>query len=558
MTTTKTSSAGPSGWHGWRQARAVPTVPKVDEFLKALQREWRAAETMMSKQLSLPVTRALRVTASDTDGRFDIAGAGAERLVTLHMTHPGLAKSDVHVLTSEAASVKAINQAFSKLPNQDRTPGRNVPVFYGPSFEHIAEPGQVIEGTVREAGAGKPIAGATIQANGNVAVNPVVSDAHGHYRIAGLRKAQRYPLRVTPPPNMPLIGSEAVFSDNRVLLEPLQANLQLSRGSVVTDRVRDKATGRGVASFVQFVPLPDNTFARKVARDQALATFTDEEGRFSLGTIPGPGVLLAQVSGTRETINGVRVNPYPVNRYKEAEFDAADRKRLQQTNSLPDPRSFTTAGGGRTSLQFFNACKVVDVHEGSEPISCDLIVDPGQTHTVNVEDPDGKPLSGAIASGVTVTPLGATSLKNATCLVYALDPDKPRQLVLLHQERELAAVITLRGDEKEPVTVRLGQTGVLTGRLLDQDGQPIPGANVAVLYAGQVGSDLAREFRRRYHLPRTDEKGRFRLVGIVPGLTFTLGFGKGRQKLKPETQLEIKPLEAGRVIDLGNIRVKLE
>ena len=155
-------------------------------------------------------------------------------------------------------------------------------------------------------------------------------------------------------------------------------------------------------------------------------------------------------------------------------------------------------------------------------------------------------------------PLGAISLKNADCVVYALDPEKPRQLVLLHQERELAAVVTLRGDEKGPRTIRLGRTGTLLGRLLDEDGQPISGANVAALYAGQVGNDLARELGRRYERPRTDDKGRFRLTGIVPGLQFDLGFVKGRQRLRPETRLDIKPLETGKTLDLGDIRMKTE
>jgi hypothetical protein len=94
------------------------------------------------------------------------------------------------------------------------------------------------------------------------------------------------------------------------------------------------------------------------------------------------------------------------------------------------------------------------------------------------------------------------------------------------------------------------------GRLLDQDGQPIGGANIAVLYTGQVGSDLARELRRRYDVPRTDEQGCFRLEGIVPNLKFDLGFIKGRQRLKPTLRLEIEPLKSGGSVNMGAIRVK--
>ena len=176
--------------------------------------------------------------------------------------------------------------------------------------------------------------------------------------------------------------------------------------------------------------LPDNKFDKDVQGNLSLQTSTDPEGRFRLVTIPGPGVLVAQVYGTRETINGVRLHPYPIVRYKTAELDAETRQRVK----VNDIR-----------LQFANACKMLDLKEGGDAFSCDLVVDPGHTLILNLEDPDGKPLAGAIASGVTAMPLGAVSLKDAACTVYALDPKKPRQIVLLQQERELAASVTLGG-----------------------------------------------------------------------------------------------------------------
>jgi RNA polymerase sigma factor (sigma-70 family) len=59
---------------------AIMVPGKLDDCLKALQREWRAAETMMTKQLNVPVTKVLRVTPSNKDGRFEVAGAGAGRV----------------------------------------------------------------------------------------------------------------------------------------------------------------------------------------------------------------------------------------------------------------------------------------------------------------------------------------------------------------------------------------------------------------------------------------------------------------------------------------------
>ena len=45
-----------------------------------------------------------------------------------------------------------------------------------------------------------------------------------------------------------------------------------------------------------------------------------------------------------------------------------------------------------------------------------------------------------------------------------------------------------RGDEHGPLTVRLQPAGTVTGRLLDDDGQPRRGVRISVGYAkGQFG-----------------------------------------------------------------------
>jgi hypothetical protein len=107
------------------------------------------------------------------------------------------------------------------------------------------------------------------------------------------------------------------------------------------------------------------------------------------------------------------------------------------------------------------------------------------------------------------------------------------------------------------VTVRLGRTGVLTGRVLDADGQPMARATAGVRYASRWADSMVFALQRRDELPRADENGRFRVEGIVPGLKFDLGFVEGRQThFLPKTWLEVKPLEEGQTLDLGDVRVK--
>ena len=88
------------------------------------------------------------------------------------------------------------------------------------------------------------------------------------------------------------------------------------------------------------------------------------------------------------------------------------------------------------------------------------------------------------------------------------------------------------------------------GRIFDafpKEGQQFVGPQLAWSLLGVVC---------QYLLPRTDKEGRFRLEGIVPGLSLELGFVKGRQMLVPQTRREIKSPEAGKTLDLGDVRIK--
>jgi RNA polymerase sigma factor (sigma-70 family) len=519
----------------------VMEFEKLDDFLRASQREMRHLdEGTGARSLTLPATPILQVTPSDKDGWFTIRGVGAERVAGLEVHGAGIAQSNLVVVTRPGLDTKA------RTPGQSRgTEGRSMPSLFGPSFEHVVEPTRLIEGTVREAGTGKPVIGATAQTLGVVAV----TDAQGHFTLRGMRKAAQYLLDVRAPANSPFI-SRWVRVPGAPGLEPMKADVEMIHGVVIAGRVRDRATGKGVDSLVHFSPLPGNPFAQNLA-DLNLNAFTAADGRFRLVTIPGPGILMGQVVGITFKIEGVPIYPY-----KPAEIDPADRSRVKVVEDLKPYRSIVTAGG-MEMFDNINACKVLDLKEGGSPLTCDLVFDPGKTLTVHVQDAEGKPLTGALAAGVSAQALRAVPLKTATCPVYALDPEKPRQMVFLHTQRKLAGVVTVRGDESGPVTVRLGPTGTLTGRALDRDGQPVGGAEVYVGYEGLEGQQLNRMLGRWGRQPETDKDGRFRVEGIVPGLQVdSLRFLKGRQVLVLEGKREIKRLEAGKTLDLGDVRIK--
>jgi hypothetical protein len=245
----------------------------------------------------------------------------------------------------------------------------------------------------------------------------------------------------------------------------------------------------------------------------------------------------------------------PLNPYKQAEFDAKDRERVKVKDNEGN-RYFTIANGTLEFLTSLNAVKVIDLAADADTATCDLFVDPGATQTVKIEDPEGKLLAGTIVAGVTACNPNMIPIKDAACTVFALDPSKPRRIHFFHDKRHLAGSLTLRGDEKEPPVVRLGPAGSVIGRILDDDGQPIAGADINLDSPDRTARELYRQLRQRQAAIHTDKDGRFRIEGIVPEVKFPLGIVRGRTFFVGEPRIGARQVKPGETLDLGAVRVK--
>src|SRR5207245_1487052 len=118
--------------------------------------------------------------------------------------------------------------------------------------------------------------------------------------------------------------------------------------------------------------------------------------------------------------------------------------------------------------------------------------------------------------------------KTAEFVVTALQSGQRRQLILLHEGKRLAGSVVIQGDEKGPLAVKLQPWGTVSGRLVDTDGRSrrraldtlerMFGSGVEDLTT--VGSLPTRSFS-------TDQDGRFRIEGLVPGLKYNLSVVNG-------------------------------
>jgi RNA polymerase sigma factor (sigma-70 family) len=521
---------------------------RVDTFLAAWKRSWQEAPMQATRPHYGPAgPRPPQVTGAD--GRFEVTGCGAERVVLLDVSGPGIAKATAWVVTREGLDVRSINKAAAERMPAPPVRGSD-PVLFGPTFDFVAGPARPVEGVVRDAGTGTPLAGIRVSAIvGWDCQVSAVTDARGRYRLDGLPAQGTHNVLAVPKEGGPyLMGGARVGEGEGLGVRRL--DIPLARAVILTGTVREKETGKPVRGGVRWAPLPDNKYVGKKAGTdgyqlERLMRPVGPDGRFRFAAVPGTGVLMLQAYGDGE------IKPY-----KLAVPDPDHPNYFTIDKDSGDAR-FTSAGGSIEFLGIENACKVLDLGEAAGEVTCDLFVERGRTQTVRVEDPDGKPLPGAVVSGMTASWPIAHRLKGAEFTTYALDPARPRTLTFLHPGKKLAGSLTVRGDEKGPPTVKLAPEGAVTGRILDADGQPRAGAEVTLVFPdGGTESELYRLLRTGEEPVRTDAEGRFRIAGLVPGRKFGVQVHKGREFYVAEPRIGWRQAEAGQTLDVGGHRTK--
>jgi hypothetical protein len=526
----------------------------LEYFLTAWKRDWQSAIGRIGKPLYYPLTRPLAVPMTDKDGRFQIQGIGAERVAVVSFQAPGVAQESIYVVCRAGLDPARYNQAVRDRTLPKPRSASGTPLLHGPAFDHVASSSRVIEGTIRTPD-GKPAEGIPVFVNvGYNNTVTAVSDAAGHYRLQGLPKQDEYLLHAEPRGKDPWLRWSTRLHDAEGL-QLIKQDIELVRGIIVTGRILDRVTGKGVRGGLRYAPLPDNKyFGTKPGydsyRSERLTTMSDADGRFRLAAIPGSGVLLVQAEGADARIDGVPVNPY-----RQAMVDSADRQRLA-VSAKGGNRYFATAGNSYEFLDIMNACKVIDLAEGTDSYTCEVYLERGRTQTLSIQDPEGKPLDGAVVAGVTATWPIAVSLKGSSCTVYALESETPRELFVLHSDRKLAGSLKVRGDEDEPPAVKLRPTGSVTGRFLDLDARPITGARVDLNFPDSTVQELYRQMNQRQEPVLTDKDGRFRIDGVISDVKFGLAAFQGNTLLVGEPRVGQRQVESGKTLDLDDVRTR--
>jgi RNA polymerase sigma factor (sigma-70 family) len=498
---------------------------------------------------------------TDAAGRFVMTGLGRDRLVSLWLNGSRVAQQEIQVQTRRVPT-KQVEVALNGRPAMR-------PIYVA-SFVHIAEPGRSIQGIVRERGTGMPVAGAL--------ANTLATDAEGRFQIDGLFPQFKYRLDVDAPAGTPYFRRRLTVESHGPGLDPVAAEIELSRGALIRGGLTDTASGKPIRGRVFYAPFKGNPNAPGILGYVENGGISDEAGHFAVVGVPGLGVLVV-TAGVGDDVLFPRLRTASTEHRRQGLALADDDSLL---NTIPRP----------ISLIGSNAYRVIDVPEGRDNLEVNfkLAVRPGRNLIVRVIDPMGNSLKGVTAFGFREPTLNSWAIRgDGSFVVHELDPDWPRRIFFHAPERNLAGFLDPSGNESGDATVRLSPCGSILGRVVDGEGKPIAGSQFALVYDDAQGvphiafptgswvptdEEEKREKRinpyfeansRRVNRSETSgEDGRFQIRGVVSGAKFHLSIimNQAARRLGPKAPADQSEkllcettLTADQALDLGDVRI---
>src|SRR5262249_14605525 len=127
-----------------------------------------------------------------------------------------------------------------------------------------------------------------------------------------------------------------------------------------------------------------------------------------------------------------------------------------------------------------HAIVLLEPGEKDKELVRDINLEPARQQKGQVLGPDGQPLTGVTVQGLSSVWGHTEILRGAEFTVRGLNPRSKRQLVFHHKGKNLGFCLKELPDEKlGPLTIKLQPCGSISGRMIDQDGEPVAGVSIA-------------------------------------------------------------------------------
>jgi RNA polymerase sigma factor (sigma-70 family) len=529
----------------------------LDSFLT----EWKERSAMSGFPFSAKAVEGHTIfpkATTDKAGRFTFTGAGIERLVTLHMRGPGIAEADLYVVNRPGFDPQPLNKVSKEKLNALAKRVIGLPplwLLWGSDPEIVAEASKPIRGVVKDFHTGKPRPGVrvTLSRNGNDVV-PIplsaITDKEGRYEIHGAGKsAKGYMVEV---PSDPATGHMAC--QGRSLdtpgYEPVTIDIRCRKGVVITGRMIDQGTGKGLRGIVWVGVLNDNPFVKEYPEFLSSTSFSGIEtagnGTFRVVSIPGPVLLMGGPDFRK-----MREKELTPDRYKPA---MADPKYSQYFPKKRGPAEIYFTVGGSLAIVQGTYAKVLEIKPEAGILKQDIVLERASILPMKIVDAANRPVKGTRVAGI--SPQDGhppVQLAGDTCNVYHLEPGMPRLIVVYDPAGKQYGTLWLRGDEKEAATVKLGPGAKVTGRLVDENGRPLSGFGVGLYHLEHAAEEIGKQVRQA---KVTDADGKF-TVDVVPGVKMKMYFTRGARRFQAMKRID-ETAAPGKTLDLGDVLINLD
>ncbi|MCA9055396.1 MAG: hypothetical protein KDA75_16255, partial [Planctomycetaceae bacterium] len=461
---------------------------------------------------------------TDADGRFELRGVGRDRHIGLRLRGEGLATAVIPVLTRPTEPIRTIVSTMA---------GRRERL-YGASFEHVASPGMTVEGIVRDRDSGQPLADVSVQSHriegsgGGNGFLATTTDKYGRYRLAGFPAADGHELKIEAH-GRPYLDEEGIIVPDAQGDRTVACDIDLRQAVWAVGRVTDQQTGLPATGRIFYTPFDDNPLAndyrpwnRSIRRLLVYipSVRTDDQGAFRVPVIPGRGLigLMADDSTLQAAVG----------------LDQLTGAKTQNGRlSVPTLDSFLP-----DSLHAFTE---ISPAAGDGEIAVDLSVRAATQFTLRFVDPQGRPLS-HVGIANSRGDHSYTRTNGGEAIVYGVSPEKQRTLRCEHGSG-LSAVVDLRPAVGEiERTITLHAPAIVTGRLLDEDGEPRAMVDIRIQQQRPQGPIVSVE--------QTDDSGHFELL-LAAGTEYALTAGRLMMN-QPLAELSLSP---GEKVELGELTI---
>jgi beta-lactamase regulating signal transducer with metallopeptidase domain len=476
---------------------------------------------------------------TDAQGRFRIEGLGAEKVVTLSIEGPKIAYTHLDVVTRRDEPFPAHGFTNSWGP------------IYGADFTFMAAPGRVVEGVVRDEKTttvmkdvgvwNSRFAGSNFVGIKNN--NKTRTNAEGRFHLAGLPKGPGNKLLIVPNDGQPYFMQDVAVPDPPGI-EAIPIEINLHKGIWIEGKLTDKETGSPVAgAFLHYLPFLENEFAQATPEFRggdymAGSRYQDRyqskvDGTFRLVGLPGRAIVGAVV---------YRGKPY------------RHGAGAESIKGMDEHGHFATCSNPVTASRYFpTSMKEINPAEGTATVHLDLPLDPGAKVHLRVVDQEGKPVTGVKTGGRRERGrYDPDAQAQAEFDVETLGPGEDRMVSLVHEGRKLGRVIHVKeGDDKNgPVTVTLEPSATITGRIVDDNDNPVSGATIQ-----PIPKPLGN-YSLRFPEGASGKDGRFTVPDVPTGCDYSLLFESHAPAMRRRFVVDDAAVRPGETMDVGDIRLK--